>query len=102
MISGHAGWFCWLCWIGFLGIFGSYANILVFYADSAECLRCVLPTLDGWLKLLDSYTDYASLLSMEDMLAAWLYFICRLSNYAGNAVWLARQAMLIRYLNFMY
>jgi hypothetical protein len=70
MISGHAGWFCWLCWIGFLGIFGSYANILAFYANSGECLRCVLTTLDGWLKLLYSYNYYASLLSMEDMLAA--------------------------------
>jgi hypothetical protein len=89
MISGHAGWFFWLCSIGFLGIFGSYANILAFYADSAECRRCLLATLDVWLKLLDSYTVYASLLSREDMLAACLYSICRLFNYAGNAVWFA-------------
>jgi hypothetical protein len=70
MIFGHAGWFCWLFWIGFLGIFGSYSNILAFYADTGECLMCVLATLDGWLKLLYSYTDYVSLLYMEDMLAA--------------------------------
>jgi hypothetical protein len=89
MIFGHAGWFCWLCCIGFWGIFGSYANILAFYADSAECLRCVLATLDGWLKLLDIYIDYASFLSMEDMLSALLYSICRLFKYAGYAVWFA-------------
>jgi hypothetical protein len=41
--------------------------------------------------LLYSYTDYVSLLYMEDMLAAWLYSICRIFNYAGNAVWLARK-----------
>jgi hypothetical protein len=72
MLALFAGYFDWLCWISWLDIFGSYANILAFHADNAECLRCVLATPNGWLRFLDSYTAYASLMSMEVVLAAWL------------------------------
>jgi len=96
--TGNAAYDIWPCWLVLLAIlagFSGYAGLIILLATPIYWLvmltmlnvygvytgtLAMLATLDGWLKLLDSYTDYASLLSMEDMLAAWLYSICRLVN----------------------